>query len=102
LPRALGRGSGKPKTALAEFTVACLQEAERVLKPGGKIVVFDKFLAAGHKPTFFRQQANKITNLFFSNINRSFEAIQAQTNLKVVQDEKADFGGNFRIILLTK
>ncbi|GEO06595.1 SAM-dependent methyltransferase [Adhaeribacter aerolatus] len=82
--------------------VRCLQEAERVLKPGGQIVVFDKFLQPGHQVGFFRRVANFLTNFLFSNITRRFENIVAQTNLKVSLDQPANFGGNFRIILLQK
>ena len=82
--------------------VRCLQEAERVLKPGGYIVVFDKFLPPGQRPGLFRRVANFFTNLLFSDITRSFETILAQTNLKLCTDQPADFNGNFRIILLQK
>ncbi|MGV3589152.1 MAG: class I SAM-dependent methyltransferase [Adhaeribacter sp.] len=82
--------------------VRCLQEAERVLKPGGNIGVFDKFLQPGQQPGFFRRVANIFANLLFSDITRSFESIAAQTNLKVQVDQPANFGGNFRIILLQK
>lgn len=82
--------------------VRCLQEAERVLKPGGQIVVFDKFLLPGHRPGFYRRVANIFTNLLFSDITRSFESIVARTNLKVQVDQPANFGGNFRIISLQK
>jgi ubiquinone/menaquinone biosynthesis C-methylase UbiE len=82
--------------------VRCMQEAERVLKPGGLIVIFDKFLPAGQKLSVKRKFANLFTNLLFSNINRRFETILGHTNLKVVRDRPVGFGGNFRIILLTK
>jgi ubiquinone/menaquinone biosynthesis C-methylase UbiE len=79
-----------------------MKEAERVLKPGGLIVIFDKFLPAGQKLSVKRKFANLFTNLLFSNINRRFETILGHTNLKVVRDRPIGFGGNFRIILLTK
>ena len=82
--------------------VRCLQEAERVLKPGGLIVVFDKFLLPGHQPGLFRQAANFFTNFLFSDITRSFETILAGTKLKLLSDQPAAFNGNFRIILLQK
>ena len=82
--------------------VRCLQEAERVLKPGGKIVVFDKFLRPGHRPGSFRRLVNIFANFFFSDITRSFEKILSKTKLKVLVDEPANFKGNFRIILLQK
>jgi ubiquinone/menaquinone biosynthesis C-methylase UbiE len=82
--------------------VRCMKEAERVLKPGGLIVIFDKFLPAGQKLSVKRKFANLFTNLLFSNINRRFETILGHTNLKVVRDRPVGFGGNFRIILLTK
>ena len=82
--------------------VKCLREAERVLKPGGKIVVFDKFLPAGQKLSINRKLANLFTNLLFSDITRRFENIISHTNLKIEQDKPAGFSGNFRIILLSK
>lgn len=82
--------------------VKCLQEAERVLKPGGQVVVFDKFLPPGKAPSKLRRWANVFTNFFFSDITRSFENLVALTNLKVILDEPANFNGNFRIILLQK
>ena len=82
--------------------VRCLQEAERVLKPGGLIVVFDKFLQPGHRPGLFRRVANFFTNFLFSDITRSFETILNETKLKLLTDQPADFNGNFRIILLQK
>ena len=77
-------------------------EAERVLKPGGHISVFDKFVPANQKPSISRKLFNVFTNLFFSNITRSFEQIVSHTNLKILSDNKANLGGMFRIILLMK
>ena len=82
--------------------VACLQECERVLKSGGRITVFDKFVPKGHKLSLLRRIFNPITNLLFSNINRRFEHIASETNLVIVSDIPADFNGNFRIIRLQK
>jgi ubiquinone/menaquinone biosynthesis C-methylase UbiE len=82
--------------------VACLHEAERVLKPGGKISVFDKFVPANRKVSIFRRILNPVTNLLFSDITRNFEAIASSTKLKIISDKSADFHGNFRILLLEK
>ncbi len=82
--------------------VTCLCEAERVLKPGGKISVFDKFVPANHKLSLIRRLLNPVTNLLFSDITRSFEPIVAQTGLRIISDLPADFRGNFRILLLEK
>jgi ubiquinone/menaquinone biosynthesis C-methylase UbiE len=80
----------------------CLQEAERVLKPGGKIVVFDKFVPANQKVSLLRRLFNPFTNLMFSDITRYFEPLVEQTSLKIESDVPADFGGKFRIGLLIK
>lgn len=82
--------------------VKTLLEAERVLKPGGKITLYDKFVPKYRKPSRVRKTFNLFTNLFFSNITRSFEKINSYSSLKVLNDEKADLGGTFRIILLKK
>lgn len=82
--------------------VKCLQEVERVIKPGGRIVVFDKFVKKGKKPSLPRKLANLFTSFLFSNINRSIDEIASHTKLQKVSDEEAHFNGNFRIILLER
>lgn len=82
--------------------VACLKECERVLKSGGRITVFDKFVPKGHKLSLLRKMFNPITNLLFSNITRRFESIVSETSLVIESDIPADFNGNFRIIRLRK
>lgn len=82
--------------------IACIQESERVLKHGGQIVVFDKFVRKNSKISFIRRFANVLTNLVFSDITRDFESIINKTGLTVLSDTDADFNGNFRLIKLEK
>jgi phosphatidylethanolamine/phosphatidyl-N-methylethanolamine N-methyltransferase len=82
--------------------VACIKEAERVLKQGGLIVVFDKFVRKDTKVTLIRRLANILTNLIFTDITRDFESIVNKTGLTVLSDIDADFNGNFRLIKMTK
>lgn len=84
--------------------VACLREAARVLRPAGRVVVFDKFLPDGTRPSLPRRLANAVTGALFTDINRRFgEILQgAGTPLRVERDEPAFLGGAFRILLLRK
>jgi len=82
--------------------VKALQEAERLLKPGGRIVVFDKFIPNGKKASLVRKFFNLFTIVLFSSLTLNFEQILSHTRLRVVSDDKADLKGYFRIILLEK
>ena len=82
--------------------VACIREVERVLKPGGTVMVFDKFLPDGQKPSLLRRLINQIANTLFSDINRSIGAIVRHTSLKIELNEAAAFGGTFRVARLRK
>ncbi len=82
--------------------VACIKEVERVLKPGGTVMVFDKFLPDGQQPSIFRKFANIFASTIFSDINRSIGAILTHTTLQVELNEPAAFKGIFRIIKLRK
>jgi ubiquinone/menaquinone biosynthesis C-methylase UbiE len=82
--------------------IACIKEAERVLKTGGNIVVLDKFLPKNKKISYARRLLNLPANLFFTDITRSFETVIKATNLMVVADMGVHFNGNFRIIKLQK
>ena len=82
--------------------IACIKESERLLKPGGHIVVFDKFVRRDTKPSILRRVANLLTNLIFTDITRNFESILSKSGLRMINDIDADFNGNFRLIKLTK
>lgn len=82
--------------------IACIKESERVLKHGGQIVVFDKFVRKDMKVSRIRRFANVMTNFLFTDITRNFESIQNNTGLTILSDKDADFQGNFRLIKMTK
>jgi ubiquinone/menaquinone biosynthesis C-methylase UbiE len=82
--------------------VACIKEVERVLKPGGTVMVFDKFLPDGSTPSLLRRGFNQVAGTLFSDINRSIGNIISSTSLIQELNEPAAFNGNFRIIRLRK
>lgn len=82
--------------------VSCIKESERVLKAGGKIAVFDKFVGRNKKAGILRKLLNIPANILASDITRDFESIHRHTQLKIVSDTDANFKGNFRRILLKK
>ena len=82
--------------------VACLQEAERVTKSGGKLVVFDKFLPDNKQPNMVRRVLNLFTNLLATDINRKMGVLLANTHLELIKQEAAALNGTFQIYLLKK
>lgn len=81
---------------------ACLREAARVLKPGGRIAVFDKFLPDGASPSLPRRIANAVSGALFTEINRRMGDILKSSGapLRIEHDEPALMGGMFRVMIL--
>ena len=79
-----------------------LKEAARVLKPGGRIAIFDKFLDDQAQPSSARRLVNLITRTLFSDINRRLGPLIRGTGLAIDRNEPAQFGGMFRSITLSK
>jgi ubiquinone/menaquinone biosynthesis C-methylase UbiE len=81
---------------------ACIHEVDRILKPGGQISVFDKFVADTNTISWFRKVLNPLTNFFFSNINRSLQDIITGTDLYVMKQEDPVLFGTFTTFLMGK
>jgi len=80
----------------------CLAEVARVLRPGGRIAVFDKFVPDGARPALPRRLANLFTKPLFTDITRRLgDMLQAsQAPLRLVHDEAGLFRGAYRLVIL--
>ena len=88
--------------AVVPDTKLALQEASRVLKPGGSLFIFDKFL----KPDEFAP-IRKIFNLVIRHIATRtdvvFEdALESSPTLQIISNEPVLANGWFRLIELRK
>jgi phosphatidylethanolamine/phosphatidyl-N-methylethanolamine N-methyltransferase len=80
----------------------CLAEAARVLKPGGKIFIFDKFLQPGER-AWLRRSLSVVVAKLATRLDVVFEDVLAKTaDLSLVSDEPVLAGGWFRLIELQK
>jgi ubiquinone/menaquinone biosynthesis C-methylase UbiE len=79
-----------------------VSEAVRVLKPGGRIAVFDKFLRDEERPSLKRRLLNALAKPLFSDLNRRLGPLIAGTPLVIEQDEPVAFGGTYRVATLLK
>ncbi len=86
--------------AVVPEPTSCLREIARILKPGGHVLIFDKFLRPGqHAP--LRRLANPILRRLATRLDVVFEDTLSQTPaLRLIHDQPALAGGWFRLIQL--
>lgn len=80
----------------------CLKEAYRILKPEGKIAVFDKFLNENRMPNIMRRFLNIITRSLGTDINRKFSDMLVNLKLNIVDCKSSILGGVYKIIIMEK
>jgi phosphatidylethanolamine/phosphatidyl-N-methylethanolamine N-methyltransferase len=88
--------------AVVPHPAKCLSEAARVLKPGGTIVILDKFLRP-NQLALLRRALNPLSRRIATRMDVVFEEVlSAVYQLQVVSDVPLLAGGWFRGIVLQK
>jgi phosphatidylethanolamine/phosphatidyl-N-methylethanolamine N-methyltransferase len=88
--------------AIVPDPMACAKEAARVLKQGGTLSIFDKFLPDGASPSWRRRVLNVPANFLFTDINRQLGPILGAANLKIRYEEPSHLKGVFKIVIAEK
>ncbi|NVK26984.1 MAG: class I SAM-dependent methyltransferase [Flavobacteriia bacterium] len=78
----------------------CIDEANRVLKSGGEVVILDKFMET-EKPSFGRRILNPFIRVMFTDLNRRIEDFVPE-NWQLLADEGVLLGRTFRVLHLRK
>lgn len=81
---------------------ACLRETLRSVRPGGKFIIFDKFLPENGKLSLGRRFFNLFTTLLGTDITRRFSQMAKGLELNLLHEETSLLHGTYRIILLER
>lgn len=88
--------------AIVPDAAACLRETARVLKPGGSVLILDKFLKPG-EAAWIRRTLNLLSQHIVTRLDVVFEKVLAGVpQLKLKADVPVLAGGWFRSIRLVK
>jgi phosphatidylethanolamine/phosphatidyl-N-methylethanolamine N-methyltransferase len=80
----------------------CLAEAARVLRPGGRLAVFDKFLPEGARPGLLRRAGLALLDFVFTSTNRRMGEILAASQAPFVVETDEPSVAAYRHLILRK
>ena len=81
--------------AVVPDPVGAIQEAARVLRPGGRISIFDKFLPDGATPSPLRRAAARVASVIATDLNRQLGPLLRAGELTLRCAEPLGPGGLF-------
>jgi ubiquinone/menaquinone biosynthesis C-methylase UbiE len=89
--------------SVAPDGAAAFHEAWRVLRPGGRAVIFDKFASEDGQISALRRGVGKIISLFGTDPNRRLSGIIGRpADMTIECNEPSLLHGQYRIVLLRK
>lgn len=62
-------------------------EAARLLDPGGRVSIYDKFVPVGSEPSLLRRVVNPVARVLFADLNRRLDPMVADTDLELGPSE---------------
>jgi ubiquinone/menaquinone biosynthesis C-methylase UbiE len=78
-----------------------MQEVERVLAPGGRVSVYDKYVPPGSTPSLLRRVLNPVAAIVATSLTRELAPMLAETAFSVAERD-AVLGGIYRIARLER
>lgn len=88
--------------AIVPDPLRALHEAVRVLKPGGRIALFDKYFDGPGQPRLIRRILNPIWRAIATDINTRTLELAREAGLRVVHEEPVLLAGLFRVATLQR
>jgi ubiquinone/menaquinone biosynthesis C-methylase UbiE len=82
--------------------VLCLREVARVLRVGGRLAVFDKFLPDDSRPGVLRRAGLALLDFVFTSTNRRMGEILARSGAPLVVEHDEPAGGAYRHLILRR
>jgi ubiquinone/menaquinone biosynthesis C-methylase UbiE len=76
---------------------AVAAETARVLAPGGRVSVYDKFIPEGTEPSLLRRALNPVARFLFSDLNRRLEPILEVGGMEVEEPRDSALGGLYTV-----
>jgi len=80
----------------------CLAEAARVLRAGGRLAVFDKFLPEGKRPGLLRRAGLALLDFVFTSTNRRMGEILARSGAPFAVERDDPSVGSYRHLILRR